>query len=515
MTELIDDLTRDYWHLLLAVLLLFVAWRIGTFVVGERPLFAWFPRLTAALDVLVFPFLVIVAGSLVRLASRSVGLTALEPQILWLTLLCAHVLASWALARLFEVALLLRGEENERQRVPKLIVALIYGALIIAGLALFLWQQGYSFTGVWVSTGVAAAVIGFAMQKTLGDLFAGISLGIEGPFVIGDWLELQDGTIGQVIDMNWRSTHLRGWDNATHVIPNGRLASESIKNLHDEHHLYAPWYFIRLPAEVDPRFASALLLDAAMRCESVLKFPNPVVRLADAGNLPYSYMVWTHLKNYRSVFRAREELFREIHRSLQEAGIGVAPEVQEMRTRRAQVSAAEPPTIALALRGLDFAGLLTEQEVEKIATRSQYRQFDAGHLLLAEGAISDAFYIIAGGLVEAGIRLSDGSRRPVEVLGPGKHFGITAMLSTEPSFLECIAKTDVTLIRVELAFIRQVVAARPELTEKLAGVVKERLDAAEAARIASRRPARRLSLRDIREDLERRIRTPRDQQQGR
>jgi CRP-like cAMP-binding protein len=116
--------------------------------------------------------------------------------------------------------------------------------------------------------------------------------------------------------------------------------------------------------------------------------------------------------------------------------------------------------------------------------------------------------VIAGGLVDTAVRLSDGSRKVVDTLGPGKHFGITTMLTTEPSFLEFIAKTDVTLIRVDLDCIRAIVAARPELAELFAAVVKERLDAADAARVASRRPARRMTLRDIRQGVERRMRSP-------
>jgi small-conductance mechanosensitive channel len=508
MPLFLDKLTDNYWHLLLAGLVLFTLWRIGAHVVGERPLADHFPRLTAALDVLVLPVLVVVAGSLARLANKVVGVAGLDPVLRELMLQAAFLTAAWALARLVEVSLALRSEDDLGERVPKLIIGLIYGTLLFVGLALFLWQAGYSFAGVWVSTGVAAAVLGLALQRTLGDLFSGIALGLERPFRIGDWIELTDGTLGQVVDLNWRATRLRGWDNATLVIPNSRLAGESFKNLHAEDHLYAPWYFVKIPAEVAPRFATALLLDAAMRCESVLKFPNPVVRLADASSVPYSYMVWVHLRNYPAMFRGREELFREIHRGLQEAGIEVAPQVQEMRTRRARATSAEPPTIALALKSLDMAGKLTDEEVAQIAARSNYRYFDTGHLLLAEGDVSDAFYVIAGGLVDTAVRLSDGSRKVVDTLGPGKHFGITTMLTTEPSFLEFIAKTDVTLIRVDLDCIRAIVAARPELAELFAAVVKERLDAADAARVASRRPARRMTLRDIRQGVERRMRSP-------
>jgi CRP-like cAMP-binding protein len=79
------------------------------------------------------------------------------------------------------------------------------------------------------------------------------------------------------------------------------------------------------------------------------------------------------------------------------------------------------------------------------------------------------------------------------------------MLTPEPSFLEHVAKTDVTLIRIDLDCVRQVVSARPELEEALAAAVKSRLDAAEAARAQSRRSARRLSLRDLRKGVEGRL----------
>jgi hypothetical protein len=54
--------------------------------------------------------------------------------------------------------------------------------------------------------------------------------------------------------------------------------------------------------------------------------------------------------------------------------------------------------------------------------------------------------------------------------------------------------------------VRGLITQRPELGEYLAEIVKTRLDAADAARVASRRPVRRRSLRDVREGIERRLR---------
>lgn len=499
---LLENLAREHWPILLGGSVLFLAWRLGDRLRRGRVVARRFPFVIAVGDLILLPLSVVVVG--VSLEAAAATLRSIEPtgEIRTIALVSAYLIASWLLARLIEVLLLAKADDELSERVPKLVVGLIYVAMMLFGLGLFLWQQGYSFTGIWVSTGVAAAVLGLALQRTLGDLFSGIALGIERPFKLGDWLELRDGTVGQVVDINWRATRLRGWDNATHVVPNAQMAGQAFKNLYDHQHLFAPWYFIKVPAEVDPRFATSLILEAAMRCESVLKMPPPVVRLADASSVPYSYMVWVHLKNYPAVFRGREELFREIHWALQRVGIGLAPEVHELRTRRADLVRAEPPSIRLALKELDVAGLLTGEELDQIAQRSAYQHFDTGHVILAEGAQSDAFYVVVGGLVEAAIRLPDHSRTVTEVLGPGHHFGITSMLTTDPSFLEFRAKSDVTLIRVDLDCMRTLLNARPELAERLAVIVKERLDAVDAARHASRQPIKRLTLRDIRLRIE-------------
>lgn len=435
ITDLFDGLVRDNWHIFLGALLALLTWRLSTWLLHDRPFAKRFPGLVALVDLVLLPGATLIAGALVQMGIRVVGLPEADGTIRSATLLLAYLAAGWAVARLIEVMLLDRTSEEISERVPKIVAGLIQVAIMLLALALYLRQQGYSFTGVWVSTGVAAGVLGFALQKTLGDLFSGIALGIERPFSLGDWMELKDGTVGQVIDINWRATRLRGWDNATYVIPNSLMAGQALKNLHDDKHLYAPWYFVKLPAEVEPRFATALLLDAALRCESILKFPHPVVRLADATTLPYDYMVWVHLRNYPAFFRAREELFREIHLGLQNAGIELAPEVHELRTRRARVTTAEPPSIRLALKSLDVGGLLTEEELDQMVARSDYCHFDSGHRILAEGAASTAFYVITGGLVEASITLPNRERKVTETLKPGEYFGMTSMLTKDPSAL--------------------------------------------------------------------------------
>ena len=172
------------------------------------------------------------------------------------------------------------------------------------------------------------------MQQTLGDLFSGLALSIERPFKIGDWIRLSDGTEGQVQDINWRATHLRGWDKTTFVIPNGTLARESFTNLHGENHVYSPWYTVKVSGDYDPQKVVRLLEKAAGRCVTPMKAPPPLVRLMDGEDTPYTYMVWVHFENYPTMFSGREELYREIDASLRNAGIPIASKIQEIRYRK-------------------------------------------------------------------------------------------------------------------------------------------------------------------------------------
>ena len=58
------------------------------------------------------------------------------------------------------------------------------------------------------TTAVGAVVLGFALQDTLGNLFAGLAIQVEKPFRVGHWIQIGDRE-GQVQEITWRATKLR------------------------------------------------------------------------------------------------------------------------------------------------------------------------------------------------------------------------------------------------------------------------------------------------------------------
>ncbi len=102
-----------------------------------------------------------------------------------------------------------------------------------------------------------------------------------------------------------------------------------------------------------------------------------------------------------------------------------------------------------------------------------------------QGYVADAFEIIVNGVVESSLRLPGGSWKAVDRLSPGEYFGITSMMTSEPSDFRFTALTDVTVIRIDIECVRALLDRRPALADDLAEVVQRRVESAERARMES------------------------------
>ena len=83
--------------------------------------------------------------------------------------------------------------------------------------------------GLLASSAVIGLIIGFASQRTLGNFVAGLMIAMTQPLRLGDWIEVA-GESGVVEEIGLMYTFIRTEDNARLVIPNEKLASDTIRN---------------------------------------------------------------------------------------------------------------------------------------------------------------------------------------------------------------------------------------------------------------------------------------------
>ena len=108
----------------------------------------------------------------------------------------------------------------------------LFSAIVFLGIvsALLVIPQVRAVAGgVLASSAVIGLVIGFASQRTIGNVVAGILIAVTQPLRLGDEVEVQ-GTRGVVEEIGLTYTWIRTRDNDRLVVPNEKLASETIRN---------------------------------------------------------------------------------------------------------------------------------------------------------------------------------------------------------------------------------------------------------------------------------------------
>lgn len=201
--------------------------------------------------------------------------------------------SAWLAAR--GIGLAVERASAQRQRVPKLLLELISATLFLAAtLATIMLVVGYSATGALTSTGVIVAVLGFALRNVIGDVFSGVALGLEAPYRIGDWIEIENFAKGRVVEVGWRTTRLHTLDQTYIIIPNSQIARERLTNYSAPRRRYRAQMRLVLDHAIPVATAKALMAEAASAADRVLKDPAPDVRAVsyDADGISYAVRYW-------------------------------------------------------------------------------------------------------------------------------------------------------------------------------------------------------------------------------
>src|SRR5689334_9673908 len=125
-------------------------------------------------------------------------------------------------------------ERNRQMVIPKLLREVVALVTFLIALLLVL-SVGYhaepQLKGLLATSGAAAIILAFATQNLLGGVIAGMSLQINRPYKVGDWLQVGNH-FAEVMEVNWRSTRLRTNDAIYLDIPNNEIVRQTIINLH-------------------------------------------------------------------------------------------------------------------------------------------------------------------------------------------------------------------------------------------------------------------------------------------
>jgi len=155
------------------------------------------------------------------------GSARLETALLVVVIFSVTVFIARAGAGL--IALYARGKQGLLPSVS-IFTRIIRVAVFVIGLLVILQSLGISVTPLITALGIGGLAVSLALQDTLSNLFAGLSMTVSRQIRPGDYIQLASGEQGYVTDITWRNTTIRALPNNMIIVPNAKLASVIITN---------------------------------------------------------------------------------------------------------------------------------------------------------------------------------------------------------------------------------------------------------------------------------------------
>ena len=121
------------------------------------------------------------------------------------------------------------AQKSKRKEVINLALKVIYVIVLIIALLLILQRLGFDISALIASLGIGGLAVAFAAKDIIANFFASVMMLFDNSFSQGDWIVCGD-IEGTVVEIGFRKTTVRSFDNALIFVPNSKLASDPVRN---------------------------------------------------------------------------------------------------------------------------------------------------------------------------------------------------------------------------------------------------------------------------------------------
>jgi small-conductance mechanosensitive channel/CRP-like cAMP-binding protein len=377
------------------------------------------------------------------------------------------------------VALLFNPWRHDRpsDRVPAIVQDVIVIALFAVAATMLLDER------VLTTSAVGAVVVGFALQDTLGNLFAGLAIQVEKPFRVGHWIKV-GGFEGKVQEVTWRATKLLTKAGEFVIVPNSVVSKDPILNYSEPTVPTRLQVDVGLTYDAPPNIARRALLEAVASAPLALREPAPDVIVIDFAASSVNYRLRFWVADYGHDDYAYDQVRTHLWYTLRRHGIEIPYPIQIEYSR--EEAGGRPPSrirwVADRLAGIDLLAGLDEAERTRLAEACPEHLFGAGERVVHQGAAGESMFVVLDGRVRVTL---EPSGQEVAVISRGGFFGEMSMLTGDPRTATVSALDDATLVEVTAERFRDLALTRAGLVEQVSDVVSARRAGLESARAAA------------------------------
>jgi small-conductance mechanosensitive channel/CRP-like cAMP-binding protein len=365
---------------------------------------------------------------------------------------------------------------GRRPRVSKLVQDLLAALIYLSAMfAIVAYVFDLPLKGLLATSGALAIIIGLALQSSLGDVFSGIVLNLEGPYRVGDWVILDGAVQGTVIETNWRATHILTASQDVAIVPNSIIAKSKLVNCSSPSKVHGSSVRVKLTPSLTPAAGCELLKEVLLGSTKILRLPAPTVAIKDASAEMIDFELSYSVGDVGMVDAARNEIFDRVYHATAAAGARFAPRLAGA-VDNAPTEAAHTDVADRLLAGISLFSALTATEKSALAATMRRTEYQPAEVVVNSGTVLQSLHILSEGVL-VGSQEDNGIIVERIRLTAGTYFGEGGLLTGQPLLGEITALTKVVIYEIAKESLLPLLKARPGMAEELSeALAKRRLD---------------------------------------
>jgi small-conductance mechanosensitive channel len=329
---------------------------------------------------------------------------------------------------------------------------------------------------LFTTSALFGVILGLALQDTLGNFFAGISLQADRPFQVGDVITVgAQRHTGIVEEISWRAIKIRTFSNHVVLIANSNAAKEPIE-VCPRDNLNARLVFFNTLYTDSPAKTIHVVREAVREADNVSDKVAPVVRIKNLGDNGVDYEVKYWLVDYAK-YNDTDALVRQrIWYAFRRAGLNFAYPTRTLfleRTMKPVVRDGDGGALIERLSAVDLFAPLSVEETGMLAQAAVRHVFAPGESVIRAGEPGSSMFVVHNGRVQ--VQVNDNGRpRTVATLNEGDFFGEMALFTGEPRTANVVAIEETEVLEIGHAAMKRVFDNNPDLVESLSFIMAER-----------------------------------------